>query len=110
MAAADEVLVVRFAAPASPRWPVLAEVAPDVAVLRANAAELPQIAQHARLAMARVPGGIETLGDERALDQLDEGARLFVDSWRQQHHKGPRIGEGLDWDAPGFEPPDRPPQ
>lgn len=42
---------------------------------------------------------------------LNEAERLFVEAWRQRH--GPpkqRPGEGLNWDAEGFRPPDRPPQ
>ena len=50
-----------------------------------------------------------SLGDESVLDELDEGAQLFVRAWRERPLSKPdRRGEGLSWDAPGFEPPDRP--
>jgi len=105
----EEVLVVGFAPSGRVPWPVVGEMPPDVLVLRASAADLPEIAKHARLALARGPGGIDARGDEAAIDQLDDGGRLFVDGWRQSRDKGPRVGEGLAWDAPGFQPPDRPP-
>jgi hypothetical protein len=107
-----EILLVGDAdrAEALDRWPVLATVAPDVVVLRAEAKDLPAIARHARLAMARLPdGGTRTLGDERALDGLDDGARLFVRAWRARPLEKPeRVGEGASWDASGFEPPGPP--
>lgn len=50
---------------------------------------------------ADVPGGESLPAD------LDEGERLFVAGWLAQGRKGgPRPGEGRDWDAPGFSPPD----
>lgn len=39
---------------------------------------------------------------------LDEKERLFVAAWRARARPKQRPGEGLDWDAPGFLPPDRP--
>lgn len=94
----------------SDRWPVIATTGPHVAVVRGEPGDLEEIAQHARLAVARLPhGGTRVLGDEGALDDLDEGARLFVAAWRERPLSKPdRVGEGLSWDAPGFEPPDRP--
>lgn len=43
-------------------------------------------------------------------DALSEGERLFADAWRTRHQSQDklRIGDGLPWDAEGFEPPDRP--
>jgi hypothetical protein len=91
-------------------WPVVASVPPRVAVLRAGADELATIASSARLAMARTDDDrIQVVGDETALDELDDGARLFVEAWRSQAPaKSHRPGDGLPWDAPGFEPPDAP--
>ncbi len=49
------------------------------------------------------------VGDVRVLDELDEGARLFVRAWQERPlSKSDRRGEGLSWDAPGFEPPGPP--
>jgi len=86
------------------------QVEPDVLVLRADLDDLEEIAQHARLAIGRLSdGGTKVLGDESVLDELDEGAQLFVRAWRERPLSKPdRRGEGLPWDAPGFEPPDRP--
>ncbi len=94
----------------SDRWPVVATVDPHVAVVRAHSGDLAEIARHSRLAMARIPGGgTRVLGDEGVLGELDEGARLFVVAWRERPVTKPgRVGEGLSWGAPGFEPPDRP--
>jgi hypothetical protein len=109
---AEEVLVVGYEPEGErSRWPVVARVSPHVVVLRADPEELAEIARHARLAMVRSPnGGVEELGEQDALDELDEGARLYVRAWRERPAEKPdRPGEGLAWDHPGFEPPDRPP-
>lgn len=46
--------------------------------------------------------GAEVLAD------LDEGSRLFAQAWGEQGKMATkqRPGEGLDWDAEGFEAPD----
>ena len=44
-------------------------------------------------------GPFEDLGDEE---------RIFVAAWTVRHKPKVRRGDGLPWDAPGFEPPDRP--
>jgi hypothetical protein len=106
--ARNEVLVVGYkSGEGRSSWPVVAEVTPLVTVLRASFDDLPLIADHSRLAFARRPdGGTERAGDESALDELDEGARIFVSAWLARPATKPeRPGEGLSWDAPGFEPP-----
>jgi hypothetical protein len=92
------------------RWTVAAEVPPDVVVVRADPADLPEIAKTGRLAIMRLEdGSTRMLGDEDALDELDEGARLFVSAWRARPLEKPdRPGEGLPWDSPGFEAPGPP--
>jgi len=110
--AEEEVLVVGYQPEGGrERWPVVARVAPHVVVLRADPEELGEIARHARLAMARSPdGSVDVRGEQGALDELDEGARLYVRAWRERPAAKPdRPGEGLAWDHPGFQPPDRPP-
>ena len=79
----------------------------EVVVLSAGIDSLPAIAEHSRLAMARRAGGdVEIAGDERAAQGLGESARIFVDAWRSRSLAKPhRRGEGLSWDAEGFEPP-----
>ncbi len=89
------------------RWPVVARVDPDVMVVRADLAELPEIGRHAKLAIGRSPdGSARVLGDERVIEELDEGARLFVAAWRERPlSKADRLGEGMSWDSPGYEAP-----
>ena len=44
------------------------------------------------------------------MEELDEQEALFVRAWasRMTGPQKQRRGEGLPWDAPGFEPPDSP--
>jgi hypothetical protein len=46
------------------------------------------------------------------LEGLDETEALFVKAWsrKREESKKQRRGEGLDWDAVGFDPPDPPPE
>lgn len=43
---------------------------------------------------------------------LTDDESLFIESWRARPQAGAkeRKGEGLPWDAPGFQPPDGPPR
>lgn len=34
--------------------------------------------------------------------------RAFISAWQTTQEPGTRLGEGLDWDAAGFSPPDQP--
>ena len=45
------------------------------------------------------------------LEGLDETEALFIQAWsqRREEPETQRRGEGFDWDADGFEPPDPPP-
>jgi hypothetical protein len=110
--AVHEVLAVGFREEDdSSRWAIVSRVPPDVVVMRADPQDVFQIARQARLVIARLPNGdVRLIGEQGALDELDEGARLFVRSWRERPLEKPdRPGEGLSWDHPGFQPPDRPP-
>lgn len=53
---------------------------------------------------------LQTFGDASVLTTLSAGERLFVQGWGAGQTAEPkaRPGEGLPWDAPGFEPPDDP--
>ncbi|HEX8142877.1 MAG TPA: hypothetical protein VF553_09795 [Pyrinomonadaceae bacterium] len=61
-----------------------------------------------------IPGVIAaTAGDlsPGVLNGLDDSESLFVAAWLSRIKEGApkqRSGEGLNWDAPGFEPPDPP--
>ena len=84
---------------------------PRVVVVRAEADDLDRTVERARLTIVRRDDGTtETYGDLGVVDDLDPGARLFVDAW-QVHKRATtqRPGDGLPWDSPGFTPPDRPP-
>jgi hypothetical protein len=75
---------------------------PRLALVRADAA--------ARDAIRRIPGVI-ALVEEAPADlppDLTPEERVFVAAWAARGAPKVRPGEGLDWDAPGFEPPDRP--
>jgi hypothetical protein len=45
---------------------------------------------------------------QEVIADLDETEALFIRAWasRRGGLERPRPGEGLDWDAGGFEPPD----
>ena len=92
-------------------YPVRATVAPRVHVLAAPSADLSVIAPRARFAAARgTAGAVAVAGDRQVLQELDDGARLFVEAWLTPPRDAKdRPGDGLPWDAPGFLPPDPPP-
>jgi len=79
---------------------VVARVAPNgLSVLRA----LPGV-------MAVVDKATDLAAKSGAFGLTDTEA-LFASAWAAQgQKKSPRVGAGLDWDAPGFEPPDAPPR
>jgi hypothetical protein len=109
---ADEILVVDYApdAAVSP-YPVRATAAPRVQVLAAPSDDLISIAGRATFAATRgADGALDVRGDRTVLQELDDGARLFVEAWlAPPRDPSERPGDGLPWDAPGFQPPDPPP-
>jgi hypothetical protein len=57
-----------------------------------------------------VPGTrwfIDTVPADVLLD-LAPNERIFVAAWRDRHSTKTRTGNGLNWGAPGFTPPDAP--
>jgi hypothetical protein len=65
-------------------------------------------------ALRAAPGVVAVSGPELPAGlqkRLTDGEQLFADAWSQRVTEGPRErpGEGLPWDAEGFEPPDAPP-
>ena len=107
-----EVLIVGGSAAPTGQGRVVGRLDPHVIVVQAPPDELAALARTGRFAIMRFPGGrTQAHGDEGVLDQLDDSARLFVDAWRARPHEKPdRPGQGLAWDAPGFQPPDLPPR
>lgn len=65
-------------------------------------------------ALPGVMAVLENAADLAALpgaSGLSDTEALFASAWAAQgQKKGPRSGTGLDWDAPGFQPPDAPPR
>ena len=65
----------------------------------------------ARVALRTAPGvlgiGEPDLSDD-VRDELTGTERIFVDAWVVGRQRKARPGDGLAWDAPGFEPPDLP--
>ena len=58
-----------------------------------------------------LPGVIElTTGtfSPEVMEQLDSQERFFLEAFTSRTDSKQRKGEGLPWDAPGFEPPDPP--
>jgi hypothetical protein len=60
----------------------------------------------------RRAAGVLGIGDPDLPDDvragLTETERLFADAWAAGREPKTRPGEGLAWDAPGFQPPDLP--
>lgn len=105
-----ELLLVDPAGDSHLPWPIVAAAADRVIVVRVPSVELDRAAEAARYAIARAPSGeVTTRGDAGVTSELDAGARLFVDAFRQPRpEKSDRPGEGASWAAPGFVPPDLP--
>jgi hypothetical protein len=63
-------------------------------------------------ALRKLPGILAVCEDAVAdsiLQQLNSAERIFAEAWvAGRQPKATRPGEGLPWDAPGFQPPDRP--
>ena len=64
----------------------------------------------ARTRVAGIQGVLHVLDDpacELPAD-LTPAERIFAAAWQARQQPKTRPGEGLPWDAPGFEPPDQP--
>lgn len=89
-------------------FPIVHAVSPRVFVIESSA-DGSSAAVEALPGVAAVSeGGVAS----EILEGLDETEALFVAAWsrRRGESKKQRRGEGLDWDAVGFEPPDLPPE
>jgi hypothetical protein len=89
------------------RFPIVHAVSSHVFVIKlpADASSGDVAALPGVTAVSRSDSAPETLAG------LDEMEMLFVRAWseRKEESTTQRRGEGLDWDADGFEPPDPPP-
>ncbi len=73
---------------------------------------LVQAEQGVRARVTEVPGvfGVyDTALPELPVD-LTPAERLFISAWQERQRPKVRPGENLPWDAPGFVPPDKPPE
>lgn len=54
---------------------------------------------------------VEDTAPNEIFGELTEGEKMFMNGWlaRQSPPKKKRVGNHLPWDAPGFIPPDPPP-
>lgn len=81
---------------------------PRVFAVEANQSELARLRTLPGVTIV-TPGGD---APPEISEKLDEGEKLFVAAWSSRFQEGAakqRRGEGLSWDAPGFQPPDAPP-
>ena len=65
----------------------------------------------ARAALRSAPGVLgvgEPALPDAVRQRLTETEQVFVDAWVLGRRPKTRPGDGLTWDAPGFEPPDLP--
>ncbi|MBI5110819.1 MAG: hypothetical protein HZA68_02475 [Rhodovulum sp.] len=95
------------------RFRVTSALPPRLAVV-----DVDDVEAESALALLRATPGVETVLADPAAPSPGGGVPpgltadelLFVDAWRQRPalRSKARPGEGLPWDAEGFEPPDRP--
>ena len=107
--AARELLIVLESKRASETLAQLRAVANVTQVFPPRLA-LVQAGPDARARAARIRGVLHVQDDPtRELPaDLTPAERIFAAAWQARQQPKTRTGEGLPWDAPGFEPPDRP--
>lgn len=88
------------------RFTVLQVASSHLVVLRVGEHQMEQVAE-----VEGVERIINTEIPQEILDRLDSTEELFAKAWMvgQQAKTKSRPGEGLDWDAEGFEAPDTSP-
>lgn len=89
------------------RHRVLTMVRPRLMILEVDPRTVAELDRDAAIA-----GVYERDVPADVLAGLRPDERLFVDGWLLQRtaESKPRVGDGLSWDAPGFQPPDPPPK
>ena len=104
-----ELLIVLDSQPASETLARLRAVATVTQVFPPRLA-LVQAGPDARTRVAGIQGVLHVLDDPaRELPaDLTPAERIFAAAWQARQQPKTRTGEGLPWDAPGFEPPGRP--
>jgi len=104
-----ELLIVLDSQPASETLAQLRAAANVTQVFPPRLA-LVQAGPDARARIARIQGVLHVLDDRaRKLPaDLTPAERAFAGAWQARQQPKARAGEGLPWDAPGFDPPDQP--
>ena len=104
-----ELLIVLESRPASETLAQLRAVATVTQVFPPRLA-LVQAGPDARTRIARIQGVLHVLDDRarKLPPDLTPAERTFAAAWQARQQPKTRPGDGLPWDAPGFEPPGPP--
>jgi hypothetical protein len=104
-----ELLIVLESQPASETLARLRAVATVTQVFPPRLA-LVQAGPDTRTRVARIPGVLHVQDDPagKLPADLTPAERAFAGAWQAGQQPKTRAGEGLPWDAPGFDPPDQP--
>ena len=93
--------------PPALRWHIVGALPPRLLLVHLEAAELPTV--QADAAVAHVVSERAQAAALQPVPPFDEAETLFVAAFAAGAAKsGPRAGQGLDWDSPGFTPPGGP--
>ena len=89
------------------RYRVLTRLPPRLSVLDVDDLAVAELGRNPAVA-----GVFERDAPPALIEGLRPEEQLFVDAWRlgSTPETKPRAGDGLSWDAPGFQPPDIPPK
>ena len=82
---------------------ILQSISPRVFVVKLAAGVLDRLSN-----MENVAAATASALPPAAMRGLSEPERQWAAAWNLRGTKKSRPGEGLNWDAPGFSPPDRP--
>ena len=95
--------------PPALRWRIVGALPPRLLLVQIDPGELAAARAHA--AVAAIVTDRPKAAALRSTPPLNDAEALFVSAFAAQGSKsGPRPGEGLDWDSPGFTPPGGPPR
>lgn len=84
-------------------WTLVHRASPRLIVVRLSGASPEEIADRPDVVVATV-GALPP----DVIPRLEPDEAVFAAAFAARRDKGERIGEGLEWDASGFEPPDAP--
>jgi hypothetical protein len=89
------------------RWTIVGALPPRLLLVRLQAGDLAGVQADTTVAHV-VCNGVQAVA-LRPTPPLDDNETLFVAAFAARGSKsGPRPGEALDWDSPGFTPPGTP--